>query len=69
MDVKNQQHYTAFKIQPIDFITENELGYHQGNIIKYVCRYKHKGEPVKDLYKALDYLERLIAIEENRKPS
>lgn len=60
LDVANQPHYTRFKIQPIDFIKANRLGYLEGNVIKYVCRYPHKGTPLKDLYKAKDYIEHLI---------
>ena len=52
-------HYSRMKIQPIDFIMENELSYLQGNIIKYVCRYQHKGKLV-DLKKAKQYLEMLM---------
>ncbi len=53
-------HYRHFKIQPIDYIMGNGFDYAEGNIIKYVSRYKHKGG-VEDLKKAKDYLEWLIA--------
>jgi hypothetical protein len=33
-------HYQKHKIQPYTFITENELSFFQGNIVKYVVRYK-----------------------------
>ena len=33
-------HYKEFRIQPIEFIEGNDLGFSVGNIIKYVCRYK-----------------------------
>lgn len=52
-------HYSKMKIQPIDFITENGLGYIEGNIIKYVCRYKDKNG-LEDLKKAQHYLQKLI---------
>jgi len=52
-------HYKHFKIQPIDYITENGMDFLEGNIIKYVSRYKHKGG-VEDLRKAKNYLEWLI---------
>lgn len=52
-------HYEKLKIQPIEFISANDLDFFQGNIIKYVCRYKHK-DGIKDLEKAKDYIERLI---------
>lgn len=58
-DVKTQKHYTQFKIQPAAFIAANNLGYCEGNVIKYVCRYKLKNR-VEDLKKAQHYLEMLI---------
>ena len=57
-DVKQQAHYTQFKIQPITFIEANKLSYSQGNVIKYVCRWKEKGG-VEDLDKAIHYIELL----------
>lgn len=58
-------HYDM-KIQPIEFIMANGLGFCEGNILKYISRYKQKGG-VSDLYKAHYYLELLIDhIEENR---
>lgn len=56
-------HYSKMKVQPIDFITANGLGYIEGNIIKYVCRYKSKNG-VEDLKKAHHYLQMLIEQEE-----
>ena len=59
-------HYKRHKIQPIDFIYENEIGFIEGNIIKYVMRHKHKNG-LEDLKKALHYLQILIDKEyENR---
>lgn len=52
-------HYKAGAIQPWDFIISNNLGYLEGNIIKYVSRYKNKNG-VQDLEKAKHYLEKLI---------
>jgi len=59
--VKTQDHYARFKIEPIDFTVANNLGYREGNIIKYVCRHPFKGQQLQDLYKARDYLDRIIA--------
>ncbi len=53
-------HYKSMKIQPIEFILGNELGFCEGNIIKYTCRYKQKGG-VEDLKKVIHYAELLIA--------
>lgn len=51
-------HYKT-EIQPWDFIIANDLGYLEGNIIKYVSRYKKKGG-MADLRKAQHYLQKLI---------
>ncbi len=53
-------HYQAGKIQPLDFIEDQKLGFCAGNIVKYVCRYAHKAG-LEDLQKARVYLNRLIA--------
>lgn len=58
--VEKQSHYTRFKIQPLEFCKENDLGYLEGNVIKYVCRYPYKGTPLRDLEKARDYINHLI---------
>jgi len=53
------KHYNMFKIEPRDFITANNLNFNQGNIVKYVCRYKTKNG-LEDLKKAQNYLNYLI---------
>jgi len=58
------QHYKDCKIQPIDYIVANNMSFLEGNIIKYVSRYKSKGG-VEDLKKAKNYLEWLINSIEN----
>lgn len=55
-------HYKEFRIQPIEFIEGNDLGFSVGNIIKYVCRYKHKNGK-EDLLKARHYIDLLIELE------
>lgn len=52
-------HYANMIIQPIDFIHQNELGYCEGNVIKYICRHKHKNG-AEDIRKAIHYLEILL---------
>jgi len=52
-------HYKRFKIQPIEFIILNNLNFLEGNIVKYVCRYRFK-DGLKDLEKAKHYIEMLI---------
>ena len=57
-------HYKQFAIQPFEFITKNSLGFAQGNIIKYICRYKEKNG-LEDLKKVKHYVDMLIEIEYN----
>ena len=52
-------HYKDMKIQPIDYIVENEIPYREANVIKYVSRYKSKNG-LEDLQKARHYLDLLI---------
>ena len=59
IDVNDPWYYAQYPIQPIDFIVENKLGYLEGNIIKYICRYTCKNG-LDDLKKARVYLNRLI---------
>ena len=54
-------HYKAKAMQPWDYIAANELGYFEGNIVKYVSRWKDKGG-VDDLRKARHYLDKLIEL-------
>lgn len=58
------KHYD-YVIQPWDYMQniqseEAFQGYLEGNIIKYISRWRDKGG-IKDLEKAKDYLEKLIA--------
>ena len=57
-DINHPAHYNAGKIEVIDFIEDQGLGFNLGNVLKYVCRADHKGEPAEDLAKAQWYLER-----------
>jgi len=65
-EVTNPKHYdqVGFGIQPLEYIMANELDFLEGNIIKYVSRYPHKGG-VNDLLKARTYLEKLIEREKD----
>ena len=55
-------HYHSMAIQPITFITKNNIPYCEANVIKYVCRHANKNG-VEDLKKARQYLDMLIAAE------
>jgi len=54
-------HYKDKAIQPWDYIVANNLGYLEGNVVKYVSRWKDKGG-VDDLKKARHYLDKLIEV-------
>ena len=51
-------HYKSFKIEPIEFILANNIGYCEGNIIKYICRHAAKGG-VQDIDKVIHYCQLL----------
>ena len=53
-------HYRKGKIEPWDFITSQGMSFLEGNVIKYVTRYKHKSG-LGDLKKARTYLDKLIS--------
>lgn len=57
-------HYKNMAIQPTEYIVKNGLNFVEGNIIKYVTRYKFKGG-LEDLKKAQHYLAILIELEES----
>lgn len=56
------KHYKGFKIQPIQYITANKIPYIEGNIIKYISRWRDKGG-IDDLDKVIHYVELLKEIE------
>ena len=58
-DVTSPKHYIGLGITPLEYITANELDFLEGNVVKYITRYPHKGG-VNDLLKARTYLEKLI---------
>ena len=53
-------HYNQGKIEVIDFIEDQDLPFHLGNALKYICRCRHKGEEILDVQKAIFYLERYV---------
>lgn len=62
-NITRPKHYQS-TIEPIDFIVANKLNFIEGNIIKYVVRYKQKNG-LEDLLKAQEYLKRLIELVKN----
>ena len=59
-------HYNNLAIEPIDFITANNLGFCEGNVIKYISRWKAKNG-IEDLEKARWYIDFLIEVENGNK--
>lgn len=59
-NLPDPKHYKILSPEPIEVIESWQLGYHLGNVIKYVARARHKGEELEDLRKAIWYLQREI---------
>lgn len=59
-EINHPSHYNQGKIEVYDFIVDQNLSFAEGNVVKYVCRSKHKGERLKDLRKAEWYLRKAI---------
>jgi len=61
--VRNQQvgksPYKNLTIEPIDFIVKNKLDWHEGNMLKYLCRHKIKNQ-AEDIKKCIHYAQMLL---------
>jgi hypothetical protein len=55
-------HYKDMPIQPAQYIHANAMGYFEGNVVKYVSRWRKKNG-IADLEKAKHYIELLIEME------
>lgn len=55
-------HYKQFTFETWDVINDWGLGYFDGNAVKYLSRWRHKGG-VQDLQKARHYIDKLIELE------
>lgn len=64
-NVNSPAHYCQGTLETIEAIEGLQLDYHQGNVVKYVSRYRYKNG-LEDLRKAKWYIDRLIYIEEQR---
>lgn len=53
-------HYKDMAIQPVEFITANNIGFLEGNIIKYACRHASKNG-AEDIKKVIHYAELILA--------
>jgi hypothetical protein len=60
-------HYKDKGIQPIVYIHANNLGFCEGNVVKYVTRHKDKNGAA-DIKKAIHYLELLLELEYGNAP-
>lgn len=58
-------HYKDMPIQPVEYIHANAIGYFEGNVIKYISRWRKKNG-IADLEKAKHYIELLIKLEEQK---
>tara|TARA_R100001443_G_scaffold105587_2_gene114635 strand:- start:2245 stop:2541 length:297 start_codon:yes stop_codon:yes gene_type:complete len=59
-------HYKSMAIQPIEYIQANGLSYIEGNIVKYISRWREKNG-IEDLKKIKHYVEFLIEEVEGKK--
>ena len=55
-------HYKNMAIQPVEYIHSNNIGYLEGNVIKYVSRHKSKNG-AEDIKKAIHYLQLILELE------
>lgn len=60
-DNPDDSHYTKGKIEPWDYIIANGLDFFEGNIVKYVTRWKYKNG-IEDLKKVVVYANKLLQI-------
>ena len=58
-------HYKKQAVEPVEYIYLNGITYIEGNVIKYVTRWRDKGG-IADLKKAQHYLDILIQFEEEK---
>jgi hypothetical protein len=64
--VNHPAHYNVGGIEVIDAIESWGLGFHEGNVVKYVARARYKANEVEDLKKAAWYLNRIIEQKEKK---
>lgn len=56
---RGSDHYKQGDIEPIEYILANKLGFCEGNVVKYITRFKITTD-VRDLEKARHYIDFLI---------
>lgn len=55
------EHY-KLPIQPVEYITKNNIPYLEGNVIKYITRHRNKNG-AEDIRKAIHYCEIILQLE------
>ena len=65
-DISKPVHYNQGGIEPIDYIVKNKLSYCEGNVVKYITRWRHKNG-IQDLKKAKQYID--FIIDKDAKPT
>ena len=55
-------HYKKLAIQPVEYIHANQIPFIEGNVIKYVTRWRDKGG-IADLEKAKHFIDLLLELE------
>ena len=58
-DISKPVHYNQGGIEPIDYIVKNKPSYCEGNVVKYITRWRHKNG-IQDLKKAKQYIDFII---------
>tara|TARA_Y100001951_G_scaffold99851_1_gene102414 strand:+ start:371 stop:616 length:246 start_codon:yes stop_codon:yes gene_type:complete len=62
---KGPTYYQRGTIDVWHFIRDQQLNFHLGNAIKYVCRAGYKDSKIQDLEKAIHYLENELEYEKD----
>lgn len=65
-EVQRPAHYCYSDLQPLDVAEKWDLPFHLACVVKYLARYRHKGQPILDLRKAIQYLQRYVELLERQ---
>ncbi len=64
MQVDGTHYQTEYQVW--DFVENNGLGGLEHAVIKYICRWRDKGDGIVDLQKAIHYIDKLIDLHLHR---
>ena len=67
MDTISPDYYQRGNIEVTDFIIDQSMSFLEGNVVKYITRYKEKSG-IEDLRKARWYIDKLIDERMKTKP-